>query len=318
MRNIEPELLSVEGFRPFGEYHRLKTPASLKNLPVFTKKLPLSGPIHFGATSVQGGSFQSKQMERHVLGSEILLCGNETMVLTVADSDPDGVPFAEDVRCFYMQPGDLVVLNKGIWHDANHGESGPLTYFFIAEDTEGKMNRERETQWVPIAPEGVSVFLPQQPRVVECNAQAFSDDGGNFSLGTIKRATDFQSFSSTDGWTGFFDPEKTYFTSPKMAWLPARTQEELYQNPFGPTAILCDCESIDLFAVRLTANVMPNLDSERILLQCGDIVILPKGVCFKLSSSNETGAFLLMENHQDLQRINITMTQEKQHGQTRE
>ena len=42
------------------------------------------------------------------------------MILTVADSDPETCPREEDVTAFLMRPGDIAVLNKRVWHDANH------------------------------------------------------------------------------------------------------------------------------------------------------------------------------------------------------
>lgn len=295
MRSIEPQALTPENFRPFGRYYPLGTLAEdAGSVPAFLPHAPIRGPLHFGATSVKGGSFQSTQMERHVLGEEILLCGDQPMVLTVADSDPEDQPFTRDVRSFYMHPGDVVILNKGIWHDANHGMAGPCTYFFIAEDTEGQPNRERETQWVPIVPQGVSVLLPHAARPLRGGNSR--QDAQTFSLGNRKNVTDLPGFSGADGWTGFFDPEKTPFAAAQIGWIPIwPTGGKRFQSPAGPVSILCGAAAVDFSASPGEDTGMPQDHEETILLQYGDIVSLHRGTWFSLRASFESGVFVMLE-----------------------
>lgn len=295
MRSIEPEALTSENFRPFGRCYPLGTLAEdAGGAPVFLPRAPIRGPLHFGATSVQGGGFRSAQMERHVLGEEILLCGDQPMVLTVADSDPEDRPFAKDVRSFYMRPGDVVILNKGTWHDANHGVAGPCTYFFITEDTEGQPNREQETQWVPIVPQEVSVRFPHAAQA--SGGRSSGRDAQAFSLGSRKNVTDLPGFSGADGWTGFFDPEKTSFAAAQIGWLPVwPAGGKRFQNPAGPVSILCGASAVDLSASPGEDTGMPRNHEETISLQYGDIVSLHKGAWFSLRASAESGVFVMLE-----------------------
>ena len=162
MITLKPMELTTENFTPFGRFYNLreKPACNIGHIKTYlTSQPPIAEPLHLGMTSVKGGNFVSKEMERHVLGEEILICGDTDMILTVANSDSEKVPLAQDVKCFYMHPGDLVVLNKGTWHDANHGVTKDTLYYFFAQDTQGKPNRDRETQWVPISPEPVNVTV---------------------------------------------------------------------------------------------------------------------------------------------------------------
>ncbi len=156
MKTIKPEKITNENFSPYGRYVDLRTlPNSI------TEKPPVLNSLKVGITAVKGGDFTSKYMERHFLGEEILLCGSDKLVLTVANSDPDDCPKSEDVRSFIMEPGDLVILKKGIWHDANHGLNKDTEYYFIIEDYTSRLEEEkkRELEWHEIRPEPVKVVI---------------------------------------------------------------------------------------------------------------------------------------------------------------
>ena len=74
------------------------------------------------------------------------------------DSDPENAPKAGDVKAFILKPGDLAVLAKGIWHDANHGIDKDTMYYFMATN---KAPDSRETEWVRVSPEPVHVLVHQ-------------------------------------------------------------------------------------------------------------------------------------------------------------
>lgn len=154
MKVIKPEKITNENFCPYGKY------LNLRNLPNgITENPPILNRLKVGITAVKGGDFTSKYMERHFLGEEILLCGSDKMVLTVADSNPNDCPNSEDVRSFVMEPGDLVILKKGIWHDANHGLNEDTEYYFVIEDynSHPEEEKKRELEWHEIKPEPVKV-----------------------------------------------------------------------------------------------------------------------------------------------------------------
>ena len=47
-------------------------------------------------------------------------------------------PQAEDVRAVILRAGDVVVLNRGIWHDACRGLGRPSAYYYLASCDQGK------------------------------------------------------------------------------------------------------------------------------------------------------------------------------------
>lgn len=157
MQAIEPIRITAGNFAAYGRYYNLRGEdgARLADGRTFVSRQRISGePLKIGATAVAGGPFVSSKMERHTLSEELLICGDDEMVLTVADSDPEGAPRSPDVRAFIMRPGDAVVLGRGIWHDANHGLHRDTTYFFLIPQRDFVAS---EVKWTEIVPEAVPV-----------------------------------------------------------------------------------------------------------------------------------------------------------------
>lgn len=158
MRTIKPIPLTRESFAPFGRYY------NLNDLPQrvgddfrcsITDEQIIDEPMSFGFTYCQPGSFKSVSMERHFSTEEAQFCGDGPTVLAVANTDPEVAPNEKDVVAFVMQPGDVVVLKKAIWHDANHAFDKPTLYYFLAKATDDP----REIEFVKIQPEPVFVDL---------------------------------------------------------------------------------------------------------------------------------------------------------------
>lgn len=162
MRKVKAIPITKEAFAPYGQYY------NLLELPAVeaegfrchvTKEVINDNPMNFGFTLCKGnGDFQSVSMERHFLTMEPQFCGDGDMVLTVADSDPEICPREEDVVAFLMKPGDVAVLNRGIWHDANHGVDKDTLYYFLAENS----TDPRETEFVSIEPEAVLIEVKRE------------------------------------------------------------------------------------------------------------------------------------------------------------
>ena len=169
MKTIKPVELTEESFTSFGKFfdlHGALTQGEGEWQAYLLNETLIDVPLKLGITAVKHGNFISAKMERHVLSKEILLCADSDMVLTVADSVPEGAPRSEDVSCFYMRKGQIVVLNKGIWHHANRGVDRDVLYYFLTEDLTGREISEseikRETQWVAVVPEPVFVCVDGQ------------------------------------------------------------------------------------------------------------------------------------------------------------
>lgn len=164
MKTIKAVPVTKEGFAPFGRYiNLLEIPARTSEdfIAHSTPEELTDEPMNLGITTCKASDqFDSISMERHMLTEEPQFCGDGEMVLTVADSDPDQYPREEDVRAFILKPGDVVVVSKGIWHDANHGVDRDTYYYFLATNKEP--DNLREIEWVNIQPEPVRVIVKEE------------------------------------------------------------------------------------------------------------------------------------------------------------
>lgn len=159
MRTIRAVPITKENFAPFGRYYNLYEERGTKteNFEAYmVNELQADEPMNFGMTTCKAGDFESISMERHFMTEEPQFCGDGDMVLTVADSDPELCPNEADVCSFVLKPGDLAVLAKGVWHDANHGTTKDTMYYFMATN---KAPNSRETEWVEVKPEPVKVLV---------------------------------------------------------------------------------------------------------------------------------------------------------------
>ena len=124
-------------FTPYGRYFNLKSEREVTTdwyKAYMTNDQPIKMPMRFGITECAGlVPFTVKSMERHLSTEEILFAGDKPIVLSVADSDPKGVPRTEDIVSLIMEPGDLVVMNRGIWHDACHAVYNDARYYFLSK-----------------------------------------------------------------------------------------------------------------------------------------------------------------------------------------
>ena len=161
MKTIKAERITKDNFAPYGRYYNVfeeRKTDSEDFTAYMLRELHTDEPMNFGITICKAGDFDSISMERHFLTEEPQFCGDGDMVLTVADSDPENAPKAGDVKAFILKPGDLAVLAKGIWHDANPGIDKDTMYYFMATN---KAPESRETEWVQVSPEPVHVLVHQ-------------------------------------------------------------------------------------------------------------------------------------------------------------
>ena len=161
---ITGKVISIKeaDFTPYGRYFNLK-----KERCVITERYeaymtvdpPVTRPLKFGITECSNGQvFSVDSMERHLSTEEVLFTGDRPIILSLADSDPQGEPAAEDVVSFLMEPGDLVVLKKGIWHDACHSAGGRARYYFLANNN----GDPDEITWHDVVPGQVDIDLGGQ------------------------------------------------------------------------------------------------------------------------------------------------------------
>ncbi len=94
---------------------------------------PLIGaPAQLGLTVGSAMPCVTWTMERHPAAEEAFLCMTSPIVLPVALASQTEYPRARDVAAYVLEPGDVVVLKPGVWHDACHGVNEPAPYFWLA------------------------------------------------------------------------------------------------------------------------------------------------------------------------------------------
>ena len=129
---------TAENFKPFGRYFKIKQGdgrTGTGDWHAWMSPEPLIDDVaNFGITEVGGMPLVVDTMESHPRTQEGLIPGNKPMVLAVANTDPAaGGAKPEDIRAFIVSPGEAVVIDRGIWHDACRcAGDGRCFYYFIA------------------------------------------------------------------------------------------------------------------------------------------------------------------------------------------
>lgn len=100
---------------------------------------------HLGLTVGSPLPSKTYKMEQHLHTKEALFCMSEPIVLAIANSKNSIQPRAEDIKAVIIHPGEVVVLNEGIWHDACHGIEGAVSYYWFAQVL------DTPTEWIEIA-----------------------------------------------------------------------------------------------------------------------------------------------------------------------
>ena len=136
--------VTEENFQRFGKYTKLIQGDARTGTGGWrawmTPEVTMDDVAHFGFTKVAGMPFSVDKMERHTKTTEMMVCGDKPMVLAVADTDPaSSGAKAEDIAAFYIGVGDVVVINRGIWHDACRCAEGESSYYyFLSLETDEK------------------------------------------------------------------------------------------------------------------------------------------------------------------------------------
>lgn len=303
MQAIEPVAITAENFAAFGRYYNLREGEGMGE--------PISKePLKIGATAVLSGPFASVKMERHVLSEELLICGDDDMVLTVADSDPEGAPRSDDVRAFIMKPGAAVVLGQGIWHDANHGLHRDTTYFFLIPQRDFVAS---EVRWTNVVPEAVPVEWnmtaagePTRP------IGAFADSSAFAPYGRLTRVLEGPGLAGDNGWRSWLEeapaleggccldigfPETG--TGGNMDCTPQARRQTLCTGnmdcaPQSRRQILCACGSINL---KVMLPGQPE-SAKTFALSQGDYALLEKNVCYQvLEEPGQSGYYYTLSPH---------------------
>lgn len=137
MNQITAQQLSHDSFAPFGHYWPRGEARSGEGYAFSSTLYPAfrggdDEEPSLGITEGASLAVQCAAMERHFHTTETLFAFDQPAILCVAlpgGEAPDG----NDVRAFVLEPGDVVRLNRGVWHDACRGIAGPVTYGWLAD-----------------------------------------------------------------------------------------------------------------------------------------------------------------------------------------
>ena len=140
MREIKAIRPSEENFGRFGVFTRVTDNDCFRGdgwKCWLTSDVCMDQPAHFGVTYVKTyPPYEVASMERHTKTKELMVCGEKPVVVALADSDPSGRAKADDIQAFILEPGEIMVINKAIWHDACRGFDGETHYYFLSLETD--------------------------------------------------------------------------------------------------------------------------------------------------------------------------------------
>lgn len=131
---------TAENFKPYGKLHEIHPDKMRKGTggwSAWTAPGCIMDDIcNIGITYVKGLPYIVDSMECHNPTQEVQVCGNKPIVLAVADSAPYPQASGADpaaIRAFIIRPGQVVVLNRGIWHDAcrSAADDGEECYYYF-------------------------------------------------------------------------------------------------------------------------------------------------------------------------------------------
>ncbi len=98
----------------------------------FTHKPLIDGNGHLGMTRGGAAPWHCAEMERHLGTEEAIFCADAPVVLAVAPASAAPAPRRDQIEAFIISPGQAVVMDRGVWHDACRGLMRPTAYFWMA------------------------------------------------------------------------------------------------------------------------------------------------------------------------------------------
>ena len=137
---VQAQPLTAGAFAPFGRVFDLRGGAGQDVLSVagdgwsdsYTLRPLIDGQGHLGMTQGPAAPWDCRQMERHPRTEEALFCAGAPIVLAVAPAGKAPAPQATGLQAFVLQPGQVAVMARGVWHDACRGLHGPTPYHCMA------------------------------------------------------------------------------------------------------------------------------------------------------------------------------------------
>lgn len=126
-----------DNFKKYGLYYDLYKTSKQKSgdgWKCSTSDYDFEYQMPFGYVEVRAHvPFVVDSMERNSRSKEMQIVGGKPIVLAVANTQGDA-PRAEDVEAFILYPGDVIVLDVNIWHDASYSLFEETYYYYFSQD----------------------------------------------------------------------------------------------------------------------------------------------------------------------------------------
>jgi len=138
--NIKVLELDKEIYTPFGQFvcPPAHTPTIQDDIVRYwagLAGLEFSGTIDVGWVTMRKRPMRLSQLERHFHTMEVAIPLDDVMVLPVAlgrgPLDAATKPLAEDIRGFYLRPGQMVTYAPGTWHFGGFPLNKPEASFMV-------------------------------------------------------------------------------------------------------------------------------------------------------------------------------------------
>jgi ureidoglycolate hydrolase len=137
---IKASELSPDNYKPFGQFVCLPTkkPTIQDDIVKYWANLAgfeISGAIDVGWVTMKKRPLLLTQLERHFETVEVVIPLDDTLLLPVAFGrhpfDYQSQPMAEDVRAFYLHPGQMITFAPGTWHFGGFPLNKPEASFMV-------------------------------------------------------------------------------------------------------------------------------------------------------------------------------------------
>ena len=138
--NIKVVELSKEIYAPFGQFVRapVHKPTIEDEFVRYWAGLAgfeLDGMIDVGWVTMRKRPLVLTKLERHFQTVEIVIPLDDVMVLPVAIGrepfDYESQPRPDDIRGFYLRPGQMVTYAPGTWHFGGFPQNKPQASFLV-------------------------------------------------------------------------------------------------------------------------------------------------------------------------------------------
>lgn len=154
---ISVEPLTKEAFQPYGKVIDLPPGDPSKqgdgwDCWSYIEMLDVDEPVGMGLVVTRRRELVVTTMERHVSREELLLTFDKEIIQPVARcadiDDPEEQPDPLTVKCFLIQPGQAIVIGRGVWHSPAYPAGEDARYMFAIEKKKDKFGDEMVNPWV--------------------------------------------------------------------------------------------------------------------------------------------------------------------------